>query len=73
MDAAAILDGLVSFAEADWIALWMIVDDVESELSPDSDEDTLEITVALVERRLEHGLLAGDSPATGDGVHFTVW
>lgn len=73
MDAAAVLDGLVSLGEADWIALWMIVNDVEAELGPDDDEATLEITVTLVEGLLERGLLAGDSPVSGDGVHFTAW
>ena len=72
MDAAAVLEGLVSFAEADWIALWMIVDDVEAELSPDDDEETLEITLTLVEGLVQRGLVAGDSPVA-DGVHFTAW
>ena len=67
MDAAAVLEGLVSFAEADWIALWMIVDDVEAELSPDDDEETLEITLTLVEGLVQRGLVAGDSPIA-DGV-----
>jgi hypothetical protein len=72
MDTAAVLEGLVSFAEADWIALWMIVDDVEAELSPDDDEETLEITLTLVKGLVERGLLAGDSPVAS-GRHFTVW
>ena len=72
MDAAAVLEGLVSFAEADWVALWMIVDDVEAELSPDDDEETLEITLSLVEGLVQRGLVAGDSPVAG-GVHFTAW
>lgn len=72
MDAAAVLEGLLSLAEADWIALWMIVDDVEAELSPDDDEETLEITLTLVEGLVERGLLAGDSPVA-DGAHFTAW
>jgi hypothetical protein len=73
MEVAAILDRLVSLAKADWIALWMIVDDVETQLSPDDDEETLETTVTLVEELLARGLLAGDSPVTGDEVCFSAW
>ncbi|HVJ22906.1 MAG TPA: hypothetical protein VM756_03105 [Burkholderiales bacterium] len=73
MDAAKVLDGLVSLANADWIALWMIVDDVETQLCPDDDEETLEITVTLVEGLLARGLLAGDPPVTGDEVCFSAW
>jgi hypothetical protein len=72
MDAAAVLEGLVSFAEADWLALWMIVDDVEAELNPDEDEETLEITLNLVEGLIQRGLVAGDSPVAG-GRHFAAW
>ena len=72
MDAAKILEGLVSFAEADWVALWMIVDDVEAELNPDDDEETLEITLNLVEGLVQRGLVAGDSPVAG-GRRFAAW
>jgi hypothetical protein len=73
MDTAAVLDGLVNLAKADWLALWMIVDDVETQLSPDDDEETLETTVTLVEGLLARGLLAGDSPVIGDEVCFNAW
>lgn len=56
-------DGLVSFAEADWIALWMIVDGVESELSLRDDQEILDKTISLVEGLAGQGLLAGASPA----------
>jgi hypothetical protein len=72
MDAATVVEGLVSFAEADWLALWMIVDDVEAELNPDDDEETLEITLTLVEGLVQRGLVAGDSPVAV-GRHFAAW
>jgi hypothetical protein len=73
MDTAAVLDGLVRLAKADWIALWMIVDDVEAQLSPADDEETLEAAVTVVEGLLARGLLAGDSPVMGNEVCFSAW
>ena len=57
MDASEVLDGLVEFGKQDWLALWMIVDDVEAELEPDDDEDTLELTLALANCLLDRGVL----------------
>jgi hypothetical protein len=72
MDPAAVLDGLVELGSDDWVALWMIVDDVKDELDPDSDEQTLELTIMLVRRLLERGLLAGDAPVNS-ALRFNAW
>ena len=72
MDAAELLDELVNFAQYDWIPLWMIFSDVEAELEPDSEEETLELTLAIVAGLLERGFLAGDSPINS-AVRFNAW
>jgi hypothetical protein len=72
MDLAELLDELVNFGQHDWIALWMIVDDIESELNPDDHEEALELTLALVEGLLDRGLLAGDSPVKSTAT-FNAW
>lgn len=72
MDASELLDELVEFGKQDWLALWMIVQDVEAELEPDDDEETVELTIALVSRLLGRGFLAGDSPLHS-AVDFIAW
>ena len=72
MDASEVLDGLVEFGKQDWLALWMIVEDVEAELEPDDDDETLELTVTLVTRLLHRGFLAGDSPVHSV-MRFNAW
>lgn len=73
MDSKAVLDGLLSFAEDDWLGLWVIANDVEELLGIDDPTENLEITVGLVRQLLKSGLRAGDSPVQNDGVHFTPW
>lgn len=72
MDISGVLDDLVSLGASDWIALWMIVEDVDAGLEPDSEEETLELTIALVRGLLQRGFLAGDSPAES-AVRFNAW
>jgi hypothetical protein len=72
MHAAELLDELVNFGQCEWIPLWMIVDDIESELNPDDHEATLELTVALAEGLLKRGFLAGDAPVRS-AVRFNAW
>lgn len=72
MDVAEVLDELVSFGQCDWVALWMIVDDVESELDPDDDAATLELTLVLAEGLLRRGFLAGDAPIESAAC-FNAW
>jgi hypothetical protein len=72
MDTSAVLDGLVDLGQDDWIALWMIVEDVEAELNPGTDDETLELTITLVRGLLDRGFLAGDSPIES-AVRFHAW
>ena len=72
MDVSELLDDLVGLGTVDWIGLWMIVQDVEAELEPNNDEETLELTVTLVRGLLERGYLAGDSPAKS-AAQFNAW
>jgi hypothetical protein len=72
MNKSEILEGLVELGSEDWIGLWMIVDDVEAELHPDDDAETLRITVMLAQALLARGFLAGDSPVAS-AVHFHAW
>jgi hypothetical protein len=73
MNNDAVLDGLLSFGEDDWIALWMIADDVEQELGIEASSEILEATVDLVKGLLKHGFLAGDSPVQNNGIDFRPW
>ena len=72
MNSDAVLEGLLSFAEDDWLPLWVIVQDVEELLEIDEPEEILEATISLAKGLLKHGLLAGDSPAHA-AIHFRAW
>lgn len=71
MNIDGVVEGLMSFAEDDWIGLWMICCDVEDVLADDELKRTLELTLVVVRELLKRGLLAGHSPI--HGVHFTAW
>jgi hypothetical protein len=71
MDLDAILEEWLCFE--DWIGLWMLFDDVAQHLDADDPSEVLEPLLTLVRGLLEHGFLAGDSPAHNDGVHFRPW
>ena len=73
MDTKAVLQGLLSFAEDDWIGLWVIANDVEELLGISDPMENLEVTVGLVKDLLQCGLRAGDSPAASSAVHFKAW
>jgi hypothetical protein len=73
MDTKAVLKGLLDAAEDDWLALWMIAQDVEEQLGVEDPMENLEVTLGLVRQLLECGLRAGHSPAENDGVHFKPW
>lgn len=73
MNIEAVLDGLLRFAEDDWIGLWVIASDVEEELGIDDPTKNLEITLVLVKELLKRGLRAGDSPVHNSAVHFNAW
>jgi hypothetical protein len=72
MNREAVLQGLVEFAEDDWLPLWVIVQDVEELLDIDQPDEILEMTVALARELLKHGLRAGDAPIHG-AIHFRPW
>jgi hypothetical protein len=73
MNIEAVLDGLLRFAQDDWIGLWVVASDVEEELGIDDPTKNLEITLVLVKELLKRGLRAGDSPVGNSGVHFKAW
>ena len=73
MNIDAIVDGLAHFGEDDWIALWVIVDDVAQEFGLEDSQAQLEATLAVVRELLQRGFLAGESPASSNGVHFLPW
>src|SRR5919199_4765610 len=73
MKREAVLEGLLSCADDDWLALWMIAQDVEELLGIADPLQNLEHTLALVRDLLKRGLRAGDSPVANSGVHFTAW
>jgi len=73
MDTRSVLHGLLSFAEDDWLGLWVIANDVEELLGIEDPIENLEVTVALVRDLLKCGLRAGDSPVQNRGAHFTPW
>lgn len=66
-----VVEGLLSYAEGDWVALWMICSDVEDELGAEDAERNLELTLVVVRELLKRGLIAGDSPV--HGIHFNAW
>lgn len=71
MDKQKLVDNLFACAQDDWLALWMIAADVEAELELDDPDQTREVTVEFVRELLKRGLIAGDSPATGDWCTLT--
>lgn len=71
MNLDALLEGWLCFD--DWIAIWMLFDDVAQELDTEDSNEILEPLVTLVRGLLERGFLAGDSPVDNDGVHFKPW
>ena len=71
MDIEEIVDGLARFGEDDWIALWVIVDDVAEELALEDSQAQLEATLIVVRELLRRGFLAGESPV--HGIHFMPW
>lgn len=72
MNIEEIVDGLASYGEDDWIALWIIVDDVAEGLGLEDSQAQLEATLVVVKELLRRGFLAGESPAHS-GVHFMAW
>jgi hypothetical protein len=68
-----VVDGLMSFAEDDWIGLCMISSDVADEFGAEEPDANLELTLVVVRELLKRGLRAGDSPVLGDCVHFNTW
>lgn len=68
----AVLEGLLDFAEDDWLPLWVIVQDVQELLDIDDSQEVLETTIALAKELLKRGLLAGDSPVAS-AIHFRAW
>jgi len=73
MNIDAIVDGLAHYGEDDWIALWVIVDHVAEELELEDSQARLEATLVVVREFLRRGFLAGESPASSNGVHFLPW
>jgi hypothetical protein len=73
MKTKAVLKRLLDSAEDDWLALWMIAQDVEEELGIEDPIANLEMTLQLVRELLKRGLRAGDSPVANTGVHFRPW
>jgi hypothetical protein len=71
MSIEEIVDGLASYGDDDWIALWMIVDDVSEELGLEDSQAQLEATLIVVKELLRRGFLAGESPV--HGAHFVAW
>lgn len=72
MNRDAVLEGLLSFAEDDWLPLWVIFQDVAELLETDDPEEILEATIDLSKALLERGLLAGEVPLES-GMHFQAW
>ena len=71
MDIDSVLEGLVQLGEDDWIALWMIAQDVEELLDIQDPAQNLEVTITLVKKLLNRGFRAGESPLSG--AHFIAW
>ena len=72
MSIDAVLEGLVQLGEDDWIALWMISQDVEELLGVEDPNENLEVTITVVKALLERGFRAGESPAVST-LHFVPW
>ena len=72
MNIEEIVDGLAHDGEDDWIALWIIVDDVAEELGLEDSQAQLEATPLVVRQLLRRGFLAGESPEHST-VHFIAW
>ena len=72
MTIEEIVEGLASYGEDDWIALWIIVDDVAEELGLEEPRTQLEATLLVVRELLRRGFLAGESPAHS-ARHFIPW
>ena len=73
MSIETVVEGLMSFAEDDCVALWMICCDVEDELGAEDSEKNLDLTLMVVRELLRRGLIAGDSPLHGNGSRFNAW
>jgi hypothetical protein len=71
MNIENVIDGLMSFAEDDWVPLWVICSDVEDELGAEDQETNLQLTLLVVRELLKRGLIAGDSPV--HGIRFNAW
>ena len=71
MKIGEIVDGLASYGEDDWIALWIVVDDVAEKLGLEDSQAQLEATLVVVRALLRRGFLAGESPV--HGTHFVAW
>lgn len=71
MNIDAVVEGLMSFAEDDWVPLWVICCDVEDELGAEAPERNLELTLVVVRELLKRGLIAGDSLV--HGTQFKPW
>ena len=71
MNIDAVVDALMSFAEDDWVPLWVICCDVEDELGAEDPETNLQLTLVVVRELLRRGLIAGDSAV--HGIRFNAW
>jgi hypothetical protein len=83
MNIEEIVDGLAHFGEHDWIALWIIVDDVAEGLGLEDSQAQLEATLVVVKELLRRGFAVvelirrqwkgkPDYPAWGDGPWFAA-
>lgn len=72
MNIDAVLEGLMQFAEDDWLPLWVIAQDVDELLGIENPNENLEVTVTLVKELMRRGLRAGESPHLS-AVHFVAW
>jgi hypothetical protein len=72
MNIDAVLEGLVQAGEDDWLALWMIAQDVEELLGIEDPDENLKVTITLVKELLKRGFRAGESPLVST-THFVAW
>ena len=72
MNKQQLVDELLACAEEDWLALWMIAQDVEELLGVEDLNENLEVTITLVKELLKRGFRAGESPLLS-AAHFIAW
>ena len=72
MDKQRLVEELLACAQDDWLALWMIAQDVEELLGVHDPNENLEVTITVVKELLNRGLRAGESPGVS-AAHFVPW